>query len=345
MEGLEAAPGELEEALQRDTSRLRARLRHWVEAPLIRESLFIASPALVESLHYWLEDADSEQGRKVERTLVRYFARMAGRAGAHWRHLLTRLAACWREKSWELVLTEDDLRALESRDTPPLPEPFSIVATVVVGASTEHVDNGAYRLVLESLSGPSGAVMLGILARRGAQMRPFAEKLRAAEREGRLTLPVAGLAESFLHMHPNRMLASDQRAQELILSALSLAAGEDPHGRRMRPTRRAVVNSLRSVRKPSPTPSPRYGRGGFPSSLGSGGAPPPKCLRMWSPKKVMVVATMTSTTDRRMKVVFNILSMEPRCHSRGSGHPPRGDAADGAVRSAPADVRGEWHGA
>jgi len=479
LEGPVATPRELEAALQRDTSRLRTRLRQWVEAPLIQESLFIASPALVESLHYWLEDADSEQGRKVERTLVRYFARMAGRGtpfglfaglsmgrpgavtrlrlaprealrrhtrldmdyvcalvekvrqepavrdqlsyvpnsslylaagrlrymemrhtgrertyhlvavepstyldatlararsgaslealaealtvddadvgredarafiveliesqvlvptwappltgpepvpallassaglsalepvraklaaahealgridaappgvsvesyrevarmlqglpvpaelprlfqvdmlraaeeaslsprvveaceeaievlhrlsvnsgvtsplarfqqrfvaryetravpllealddeagigftaeggtgsgtgpllqgfafpllhegdgrfpgGAHWRRLLTRLESCWREKSQELVLTEDDLRALESKDAPPLPEAFSLVATVV-GASTEDVDKGAYRLVLESVSGPSGAVMLG----------------------------------------------------------------------------------------------------------------------------------------------------------------------------------------
>lgn len=79
LEGPEAAPRDLEAALRKDTSRLRARLRQWVESPLIQEALFIASPALVESLHYWLESADSEQGLKVERTLVRYFARMAGR--------------------------------------------------------------------------------------------------------------------------------------------------------------------------------------------------------------------------------------------------------------------------
>ncbi|WP_205507600.1 thiopeptide-type bacteriocin biosynthesis protein, partial [Myxococcus vastator] len=58
---------------------------------------------------------------------------------------------------------------------------------------------------------------LDILAQRSQRLRPIAEQLHAAEREGRLTLSVAGLAQSFLHMHANRMLASDHRAQELIL--------------------------------------------------------------------------------------------------------------------------------
>ncbi len=82
-EGLEApsaASDVLEAAFQRDQQHLRARLRQWVEDPLIREALFIASPTLVESLHYWQETPDSDQGVKVERTLVRYFARMAGRS-------------------------------------------------------------------------------------------------------------------------------------------------------------------------------------------------------------------------------------------------------------------------
>ncbi|WP_426749390.1 lantibiotic dehydratase [Myxococcus sp. Y35] len=74
-----AGPETREAALESDQRLLRARLRERLEDPLIRESLFIASPPLIESMHYWLKDADSEQGKKVERTLVRYFARMAGR--------------------------------------------------------------------------------------------------------------------------------------------------------------------------------------------------------------------------------------------------------------------------
>jgi thiopeptide-type bacteriocin biosynthesis protein len=81
-EGLEAAqasPEELDSALARDRERLRAHLRRLLELPEVREALFVASPALHESLPLWLKAPDSERGAKVERSLVRYLARMAGR--------------------------------------------------------------------------------------------------------------------------------------------------------------------------------------------------------------------------------------------------------------------------
>lgn len=62
------------------SQRLRPHLRRWVEDPLVREALFLASPSLEESLGVWFEAPEAERGRKVERSLVRYFARMAGRA-------------------------------------------------------------------------------------------------------------------------------------------------------------------------------------------------------------------------------------------------------------------------
>lgn len=62
-----------------DRATLRARLRDAVSRPEVREALFIASPSLDESFDIWLRDPDSERGQKVERTLVRYFARMAAR--------------------------------------------------------------------------------------------------------------------------------------------------------------------------------------------------------------------------------------------------------------------------
>ncbi|HYH98228.1 lantibiotic dehydratase [Hyalangium sp.] len=82
-EGLEAAaapPAEREAALARDRAKLRERLRQRLADPVVREALFVASPVLMESLPLWESEPDSEGGRKVERTLVRYFARMAGRA-------------------------------------------------------------------------------------------------------------------------------------------------------------------------------------------------------------------------------------------------------------------------
>ena len=75
-----ARPEEREAALAQDRVLLRQRLREHVEDPLVREALFIASPSLTDSLPTWLEAPESESGQKVEHTLVRYLARMAGRA-------------------------------------------------------------------------------------------------------------------------------------------------------------------------------------------------------------------------------------------------------------------------
>lgn len=70
----------LELALAADRALLRRRLRTYIEMPEIREALFLASPDLDEAIPHWLEDPDSEKGTRAERTLVRYFARMAGRS-------------------------------------------------------------------------------------------------------------------------------------------------------------------------------------------------------------------------------------------------------------------------
>jgi thiopeptide-type bacteriocin biosynthesis protein len=80
LKALGARPEEREAALAEDRALLRQRLRAHVADPVVREALFIASPSLDESLPAWLERPDSEAGLKVEHTLVRYLARMAGRA-------------------------------------------------------------------------------------------------------------------------------------------------------------------------------------------------------------------------------------------------------------------------
>jgi lantibiotic biosynthesis protein len=58
---------------------VRERLREAVEDPSVREALFLASPSLAESIAIWQEGSRTERGQKVERALIRYFARMAGR--------------------------------------------------------------------------------------------------------------------------------------------------------------------------------------------------------------------------------------------------------------------------
>ena len=80
-DGLEAASTGADPARwEADRARLRVRLQTVFKRPEVREALFVASPDLEERFDLWLREPDSEQGQKIERALVRYFARMAGRA-------------------------------------------------------------------------------------------------------------------------------------------------------------------------------------------------------------------------------------------------------------------------
>ncbi len=72
--------GALENALWEDRKKLRERLRVILSRPEMREALFIASPHLDEALESWLRQPDTEHAQGIERALVRYFVRMAGRA-------------------------------------------------------------------------------------------------------------------------------------------------------------------------------------------------------------------------------------------------------------------------
>ena len=63
-----------------DRAELRRRLAAMIERPEVREAIFVASPSLEDSLPIWTREPESERGQKVERALVRYLARMAGRA-------------------------------------------------------------------------------------------------------------------------------------------------------------------------------------------------------------------------------------------------------------------------
>lgn len=81
--GAPAAVGDpilLEEAVARDRADQRRRLRALVARPEVREALFLASPDLDDALPTWLREPDSKKGQRVERSLVRYVARMTARA-------------------------------------------------------------------------------------------------------------------------------------------------------------------------------------------------------------------------------------------------------------------------
>jgi lantibiotic biosynthesis protein len=72
--------GALATAIAADRERLRARLRALVDRPAIRDALHVASASLVERLAKWRERPESKDGAKIEHAVVRYVARMAGRA-------------------------------------------------------------------------------------------------------------------------------------------------------------------------------------------------------------------------------------------------------------------------
>jgi thiopeptide-type bacteriocin biosynthesis protein len=73
-----AAPDTPEEFTFRVTA-IRERVKSLVTAPDILEALFIASPVLVERLPVWLRDPLGKRGQKVERSLIKYLARMSTR--------------------------------------------------------------------------------------------------------------------------------------------------------------------------------------------------------------------------------------------------------------------------
>lgn len=67
------------------------------------------------------------------------------------------------------------------------------------------------------IAGEIDAVARAAFDKRSARLAGIAEKLREVDAAGALTVQLDGLAESFVHMHANRMLRADLRAQELVL--------------------------------------------------------------------------------------------------------------------------------
>ncbi len=58
---------------------LRRSLAAALDTPLVADSLRVASPALAENMSGWAERPDSRRRRRIERTVVQYFARMCDR--------------------------------------------------------------------------------------------------------------------------------------------------------------------------------------------------------------------------------------------------------------------------
>jgi thiopeptide-type bacteriocin biosynthesis protein len=74
--------------------------------------------------------------------------------------LLRKLAQALAAGAGEIALETSDLEALASEQRPPLPDAFYVMATVAA-ESDRAIAQGAFRVLLQHLYGPSGAVMLG----------------------------------------------------------------------------------------------------------------------------------------------------------------------------------------
>ena len=79
------------------------------------------------------------------------------------------------------------------------------------------------RQSLESLLAPAHqhehplAPGLAVLHQRSERLAAVVAELQACERTGRLTVSIADLLPSYIHMHANRLLRSAQREQELVI--------------------------------------------------------------------------------------------------------------------------------
>jgi class I lanthipeptide synthase len=77
--GLPTHEWDTREAFTAGAQIIRERVKSLVATPEIAEALFIASPALVDGVPGWLDEPLSQRGQKVERSLVKYLARMSSR--------------------------------------------------------------------------------------------------------------------------------------------------------------------------------------------------------------------------------------------------------------------------
>ena len=67
------------EGFAQGTACIRERLKMLIASPEVAEALFIASPVLAQSVAAWLADPLNQRGQRVERSLVKYIARMSTR--------------------------------------------------------------------------------------------------------------------------------------------------------------------------------------------------------------------------------------------------------------------------
>jgi thiopeptide-type bacteriocin biosynthesis protein len=85
------------------------------------------------------------------------------------RYLLGKCAACWTEGSLVLELAEADLKRLAARSPRPLPDAVTVLCSLFGDQSA--IDSGDYRLLVDSVVGPSGAQLLGRFCHADAELQ------------------------------------------------------------------------------------------------------------------------------------------------------------------------------
>jgi thiopeptide-type bacteriocin biosynthesis protein len=140
---------------------------------------------------------------------------LSGDAGmdARWRltlrgmdQLLTDLGLSWDEKR-SVVRSA---RAAFARESPADPQPLG---------DKFRRERASLEKLLVATEDEHGPLTPGIrlLRRRSEHLAPIAEQMRSAVQAGRVAVPLPALAESYLHLHANRLLRSAQRPQEFVL--------------------------------------------------------------------------------------------------------------------------------
>lgn len=137
-------------------------------------------------------------------------------AEARWRLALRGMHLLLVDLGLDLTRRTEVLRRMRSR--------FGAEHRIDVGFEKQlGVKYRAERQVLEALlATPPGedhplSPGFELLAERSERIAPIARELVSREANGRLQTSVVEIAPSFLHMHANRLLRSEQRSQELVL--------------------------------------------------------------------------------------------------------------------------------
>lgn len=114
--------------------------------------------------------------------------------------LLRLLARALADGVQEVTLPDSELEALEAPERPPLPDAFYVMARLVAEDQTA-VARGAYRVLLDHVGGPSGAILLGRFCHADEQLHAL---VRAHVRTEEAARPEAVFAE-IVHLPEGRV--------------------------------------------------------------------------------------------------------------------------------------------